>query len=174
MWCWLPLRALYQGARAGKEPIPSNAHFDHGSVHQKVTILLCVINKSPLERYIEAMKISYYSSDVLPRVLTSIDDCSPNQLSLWWPNGVFKKENKNFVIFLLLVFLLRKGIYLFTAVQTLRFLIFQSVNNPLLPIFIMMSKLCQIWPVGVLSHGLLCPFGILSFFFEQFAGVFFA
>lgn len=66
------------------------------------------------------------------------------------------------------------GIYLFTAVQTLGFLIFQSVNNPLLPIFIMLSKLCQIWPVGVLSHALLCPFDILSFFFEQFAGVFFA
>lgn len=56
------------------------------------------------------MKISYYSSNVLPRVLTSIDDRSPNQLLLWWPNGVFKKENKNFVIFLLLVFF---GWYLF-------------------------------------------------------------
>lgn len=81
-----------------------------------------------------------------------------------------KKKTKISSSFYCWFFLPRKGIYLFTAVQTLGFLI----NNPLLPIFIMMSKLHQIWPVGVLSHGLLCPFDILSFFFEQFAGVFFA
>jgi hypothetical protein len=46
---------------------------------------------------------------------------------------------------------------------------FLLVNyNPLFSLFILMSKMSQIWPMGVLPNWLLCPFDMFPSFFRSY------